>query len=119
MAVVLTPDQQTQVRGLQVLRFPKRHYEGGSRKVRPRCFKAHYSSKPIVLSAICKDLQTINIPEASINVSRLRDVDYFFMAMYYAKCYTSEEKMMSAFYSNEKTIRHCCWYYFIYNSLIY
>jgi hypothetical protein len=40
-----------------------------------------------------------------------RDVDYFFMAMYYANCYPTEERMMSVFYRNEKTIRHWCWYY--------
>jgi hypothetical protein len=33
MAVIITPDQ-TLKRGLQLLGFPKRHYEGGSRKVR-------------------------------------------------------------------------------------
>jgi hypothetical protein len=64
MAVIITPDD-TLRRGLQPLRFPKRHYEGQSRKVRLRRFKAHYGSKPLVLSVIWKDLQTTKIPEAT------------------------------------------------------
>jgi hypothetical protein len=35
MAVILTPDE-TQRRGLQLLGFPKRNYEGGSSKIRLR-----------------------------------------------------------------------------------
>ena len=107
---IITPDQ-TLARGLQLLGFPKRHYKGGSRKVRLRHFKAHYGSKPIVLSVIWDDLQATTLPEARVNVKRFRDVDYFFMAMYYAKCYPTEERMMSVFHSSEKTIRHWCWYY--------
>ena len=74
--------------------------------MRLRRFKAHYGSKPLVLSVIWEDLQATAIPEARINAERFRDADYFFMAMYYAFCYPTEERMMSAFHQNEKTIRH-------------
>ena len=105
--LILTVNEMMQ-KGLELSGFALCRQQKVDPKTNLRRFKAYYGSAPIVYAQIWEDLQTTDIPEASISDE---NIDSFLMTMHFLKCYPTEVQLAGTFKICERTAREWGWYY--------
>ena len=74
-----------------------------------RRFHSNFGSSPLVCSAVWKDLVTTDIPEARINPGTSATFDKFLLALFFLKCYPTEEILAAHSKMCEKVSRKWVW----------
>jgi hypothetical protein len=75
-------------------------------------FCSHYGSNLIVYVQIWENLQTTPVDEAQISGTNANtSLDYFLMAIYFLKCYPTEQQQVNHFQTSDQTV--CEWTFFL------
>jgi hypothetical protein len=108
LAQILSPVEMM-YRGLGIAGFDEDRVARVQHPLNERRFRSWFGSNPNVCAQIWEDLLTTEIAEARIPLNS--DPDYFLMALYFLKVYSTEEHRSGTFGIGERTVRKWSWYF--------
>ena len=109
MMLILTSEEVLR-RGLQFVGYDDRRQQRCQRSTNLKRFRANFGAAPIVYAQIWEDLLTTKMKGANIIDSKPK-YDDFLLAIYWLRCYPTEQQLEAQFGVSDKTARKYVWYY--------